>query len=306
MGRQKWRVLGRVHNSNAEVMSMLSHAAVPYAEDIGGGFFRVYFSSRDKDNRSFTHSLIFDIENPIKILELDVNPVLAPGVFGSFDADGAMSSWITQSEDERYLYYVGWNNQSEKKIFRNAIGLAISKNNGPFEKISSGPILDRSIFDSGFTASCSVLKVENEWRMWYLSCIGWEFVQGRAVHRYHIKEAKSSDGINWMRRGVVAINFRDETEYAISRPSVIYDGVKWKMWYSYRGASYKIGYAESQDGSEWIRLDDQIIPEDFNTEWSNEMFEYPHVFRHHENSYMLYNGNGYGRSGFGIAVMEGS
>ena len=178
MGRQKWRVLGRVHNSNAEVMSMLSHAAVPYAEDIGGGFFRVYFSSRDKDNRSFTHSLIFDIENPIKILELDVSPVLVPGVFGSFDADGAMSSWITQSEDKRYLYYVGWNNQSEKKIFRNAIGLAISKDNGPFEKISSGPILDRSIFDSGFTASCSVLKVENEWRMWYLSCIGWEFVQG--------------------------------------------------------------------------------------------------------------------------------
>jgi hypothetical protein len=36
--------------------------------------------------------------------------------------------------------------------------------------------------------------------------------------------------------------------------------------------------------------------------WDSEMIEYPFVFEHDGLRYMLYNGNGYGRSGFGLAV----
>jgi len=34
------------------------------------------------------------------------------------------------------------------------------------------------------------------------------------------------------------------------------------------------------------------------------MVEYPFVFDHKGGRYMLYNGNGYGRTGFGIAVLD--
>jgi hypothetical protein len=34
------------------------------------------------------------------------------------------------------------------------------------------------------------------------------------------------------------------------------------------------------------------------------MIEYPFVFDHGGARYMLYNGNGYGRSGVGLAVLE--
>ena len=34
----------------------------------------------------------------------------------------------------------------------------------------------------------------------------------------------------------------------------------------------------------------------------SEMIEYPFVFDHDGQRFMLYNGNGYGRSGFGVAV----
>jgi hypothetical protein len=40
--------------------------------------------------------------------------------------------------------------------------------------------------------------------------------------------------------------------------------------------------------------------------WDSEMIEYPFVFDHAGARYMLYNGNGYGKSGFGIAVLEGA
>ena len=38
--------------------------------------------------------------------------------------------------------------------------------------------------------------------------------------------------------------------------------------------------------------------------WDSEMVCYPHVFDHKGKRYMLYNGNGYGRTGFGLAVLE--
>jgi len=34
------------------------------------------------------------------------------------------------------------------------------------------------------------------------------------------------------------------------------------------------------------------------------MIEYPYVFDHGGEKYMLYNGDSYGRTGFGIAVLE--
>jgi hypothetical protein len=38
--------------------------------------------------------------------------------------------------------------------------------------------------------------------------------------------------------------------------------------------------------------------------WDSEMVCYPYVFKHNDNIYMLYNGNRYGLSGFGIARAE--
>jgi hypothetical protein len=147
--------------------------------------------------------------------------------------------------------------------------------------------------------------VENgKWRMWYLSCTEWEMVNGVPKHKYHIKYAESADGINWLREGKVAIDYAQDNEHAISRPSVIHDPDGWKMWYSYRGQSYRIGYAESADGINWTRMDDRVGIDVSKTGWDSEMIEYPFVFDHDGKRYMLYNGNNYGITGFGLAVLE--
>ena len=116
--------------------------------------------------------------------------------------------------------------------------------------------------------------------------------------------AESNDGINWSRDGLVAIDYANDKEYAISRPSVIYENGIWKMWYSYRGDRYSIGYAESYDGKKWERLDHQVGIAVSSSGWDSEMVEYPFVFDHKGQRYMLYNGNGYGKTGFGLAVLE--
>ncbi len=299
----KWRKLGLVFCPSGETPWMQSHAAVPIAESLGGDLFKIYFSSRDKFNRSYTGYTVIDIVRPNHILELSTTPVLAPGGLGEFDDSGAMATWLAFHQGKKFLYYIGWN-LGITVPFRNSIGLAISTEGNEFVRYSNGPVIDRSMHEPHFCASCCVLPGEDFWRIWYLSCTGWRMREGKAEHTYHIKYAESHDGINWQRDGLVAIDFANDQEYAISRPSVIRDDNRWKMWYSYRGQSYRIGYAESEDARQWRRLDSQVGIDVSITGWDSEMIEYPHVFDHKGQRYMLYNGNGYGKTGFGLAVLE--
>ena len=298
-----WNKKGLIFCPSGEYESMFSHAAVPIAEHISGDIFKIYFSSRNKNNESFTNYIIIDITNPTKILDISINPILIPGDLGEFDDSGAMATWLAHYNERSFLYYIGWN-LGVTVPFRNSLGLAVRDDKKEFTKYAKGPVLDRSMDEPHFVASCCVIPCKEKWRMWYLSCVGWKVSDNGPEHRYHIKYAESEDGILWDRKGIVAIDFKDDDEYAISRPSVIYDKYCWKMWYSYRGQSYRIGYAESDDGIHWKRLDKECGIDVSESGWDSEMIEYPFVFDHAGVRYMLYNGNEFGKSGFGLAVME--
>jgi predicted GH43/DUF377 family glycosyl hydrolase len=144
--------------------------------------------------------------------------------------------------------------------------------------------------------------------MYYLSCIGWEKMEGRTMHRYHIKWATSKDLVNWERNNNIAIDFKYPNEYAISVPRVIENDGKFRMWYSYRGGpyseKYRIGYAESDDGYNWVRKDELVGLDVTGNAWDSDMVCYPCVFSHNDYLMMLYNGNDYGRTGIGLAIME--
>ena len=300
--QQEWQKLGLIFCPSEQRSWMKSHAAVPIAECLGNDLFRIFFTTRDERNRSNTGYLVVDINRPSDILELSSEPVLVPGDLGEFDDSGAMGSWLVSDEQTRYFYYMGWN-LGVTVPFRNSIGLATSTRGDAFQRYARGPVMDRSMQEPHFCSTPCVLKADNLWRMWYLSCTGWRLLNEQPQHRYHIKYAESADGIEWERQGLVAIDYRDDGEYAISRPSVIKDEDGWKMWFSYRGESYRIGYAESEDGRHWKRLD-QLAGIDVSPDgWDSEMIEYPYVFDHADRRYMLYNGNGYGLTGFGLAVL---
>lgn len=281
---------------------MQTHASVPFADLLVDDLYRVYFTTRDKKNQSYTAYIDINILKPNSIVNISTDPVLYPGALGEFDDSGAMGSWLTRNGDNCYMYYQGWN-LGVTVPFRNSIGLALKSGAERFRRYASGPILDRSMFEPHFTATPCVLIDGLKWKMWYLSCTEWLNEGNSVKHKYHIKYAESDDGINWKREGIVAIDYADETEYAISRPSVVRDGNVWRMWYSYRGPSYRIGYAESFDGILWKRIDAAVGIDVSVKGWDSEMIEYPFVFDHKGQRYMLYNGNEYGKTGFGLAVL---
>lgn len=296
----KWEKLGAIFMPLKRPSWMTSHASVPFAELLGGDMVRVWFSARDALNRSHTGWAIIDLKEPQRVLELSTAPALSPGDLGCFDDSGAMATWLITHGHRRLLYYIGWN-LGVTVPFRNSIGVAISEHGAPFARVAQGPIMDRTASEPHFVASCCVLPVDGHWRMWYLSCIRWETDRGSPRHSYHIKYAESDDGIEWRRNGKVAIDFAGRDEYAISRPSVLRDPDGWRMWYSYRGQAYRIGYAESCDGIDWERKDLEAGIDVSSSGWDSEMIEYPHVFDAGDGRFMLYNGNEYGKTGFGLA-----
>lgn len=302
----KWIKKGLVFEPKGKLDWMLTHAAVPIADKMEGDLYRIYFATRDKENRSHTAYVEIDIKNPKKILYISENPVLKPGALGTFDDSGAIPSWIVNYNNKKYLYYIGWN-LGVTVPFRNSIGLAISQDGGiTFNKYSEGPILDRIFSEPHFVATSCVIIEEKVWKMWYLSCVKWVMENGKPKHYYHIKYAESKDGINWNRKGTVCIDFKSKDEYAICRPCVIREEGICKMWYSYRGGknTYRIGYAESADGIKWERKDDQAGIDVSKSGWDSEMIEHAFVFEHKGKKYMLYNGNDYGKTGFGYAILK--
>jgi hypothetical protein len=305
----KWRKIGKIFSvDRANIDWMNSHASVPFVDYIGDCKYKIYFSTRDKQNRSNTAYVIIDIRDPVNILEVSKKPVIKPGEIGEFDDSGAMGSCIVNVYDNKYIYYIGWN-LGVTVPFRNSIGLAVSKDSGDsFEKFSNGPIIDRNFKEPHFTASSCVILDEGIFKIWYLSCVKWEIINNEPRHFYHIKYAESEDGVNWVRDGKVAIDFKDAYEYAISVPRVIKEDGLYKMWFSSRAekgiSTYRIRYAESVDGTEWNRKDSGIGINVSESGWDSEMICYPSIFKHNEKKYMLYNGNGFGQTGFGLAVLE--
>ena len=298
----RWRKLGRIFEPHDHAPWMRSHAANPVAEHRGGDLFRVYFSSRDERNRSSVAWVEIDLRRPLEVLRIAEEPVLSPGSAGAFDDSGASMGCLVQRADGvRLLYYVGWN-LGVTVPWRNSIGLAVSAAaDAPFEKHSRAPILDRHDRDPYSLSYPSVIAENGAWTMWYGSNLTWSASQADMSHV--IKRAESADGMAWQRDGAAVVGLQ-AGEIALARPCVLKDGDRYRMWYAYRGERYRIGYAESGDGRRWTRMDQRAGIDVSANGWDSESVEYPHLFDHDGRRYLLYNGNGYGKTGFGLAVLE--
>lgn len=279
----------------------VSHAAVPFVRADGDGQLELFFSPRDSRGRSHTARGALSISEDGAVVS-DIEPVLEPGPLGAFDDSGAMGSCFVAHGGREHLYFIGWN-LGVTVPFTTFVGCAAS-NRGRFERVSAAPVLGRSDADPFLATSPWVLVEDGRWRMWYASGVRWAETEGGPRHEYRIVHAESDDGLAWRPTRDVCIDFASEGEYAIARPCVIRDPDRYRMWFSHRGPAYSIGYAESDDGVSWERDDQRGGLRALGDGWESQSVEYPCVFDHDGRRWMLYNGNGYGKTGIGLAVLE--
>jgi predicted GH43/DUF377 family glycosyl hydrolase len=300
--QMKWRKLGKVFQPSGELDWARTHAANPTPEHIKGDIFRIYFSARDAKNRSSIGYVVVDLSDNARVLDVPSEPVLRPGDLGMFDDCGASIGCIVRMGSARYLYYMGWN-LAVTVPWKNAIGLAISESeDAPFRRVSRFPMMPLDEIDPYTISYPWVMKDGSRYRMWYGSNLRWGPEKKDMLHV--IKYAESADAVHWEKPDRVVIDSASPEENAICKPCVIKDADCYRMWFCSRGEKYRIQYAESEDGTTWTRLgQDQGI--DVSPDgWDSDMIEFPCIFDHGGRRYLLYAGNAFGATGFGLAVQE--
>lgn len=304
-----WSKKGLIFNVDGKNIWNKSHAQVPVV-DLLEDRIRVYYATRNSLGKSNVSYVELEKNNPRNIIHKHIGTLLNLGNVGTFDDSGIMPSSILNVGDKKYLYYIGWTTRGTVP-FQNAIGLAISEDGGKeFYKFSEGPIITINHLEPYFSGTSFVMYDNNIFKMWYLSCIKWEQYNGKYEPIYNIKYAESLDGIEWKQTGKVAIELIDDEGGLVSAAVVKEDGI-FKMWFGKRKKSdyrlnrensYRIGYAESLNGIDWVRRDIEAGIDISKSGWDSEMISYPYVVRNNGELLMFYNGNGFGKSGFGYAV----
>ena len=298
-----WQKLGLLYcpDETDRHPKLLTHAANPLPLQIEGDLYRIFYNGRDADNRSSIGAVDVDIVRR-KIVQDHREPFFEHGPAGSFYAAG-VSIGCCYDVDRKYLLFMGWQNPAEDH-WRGDIGRLVVNPDLTLELEGNAPLLGADDLDPISMSYPWVMQLASgQYRMWYGSTRNWDAGNGEMLHA--INSASSENGHNWTREGL-AVPYEIGTAQAFSRPSVATCSDTYSMWFSCRGGagdSYRIGYAKSEDGIQWQLANEEAGISASSSGWDSQMIEYPCVFDHDNHRYMLYNGNGYGKTGFGLAVL---
>lgn len=304
--KNHWRKLGRLYTPEASLRhpKLASHAANPLPVHLSEDIYRIFYSGRDKYNRSSVGAVDIDIVNQSIVRDFH-NPFFEHGEPGCYYSDGISVGGSYCVNGARHILFMGWQNPPNQH-WRGDIGRLRLTHDLRLELFDNFPLMSCDLVDPlSFSYPWVQASPAGGFEMWYGSTIVWDAGNGEMLHV--INHATSKDGESWVKNGL-AVPYEIGSAQAFSRPTVL-EGERggYEMWFSYRcgtGNTYRIGYARSPDKHNWI-LDLPSSGIDLAPSgWDSEMIEYPYVFRHHDQIFMLYNGNGYGISGFGLAVLE--
>lgn len=316
----KWKKLGRIFNP---VEHKLANDCVEFAQSpqtlVFDDFVRIYFSTRKKDHNNgkyLSHISFVDMDKNFKeIRNIATDTVIELGSLGCFDEHGIFPINLLRDNGKIRAYTCGWSRRVSVSV-ETSTGLAVSHDDGlTFQKIGEGPVLSSSLHEPFLVGDSFVCKYNDAYHMWYIYGTRWiDHPDEESPARvYKIGHAKSTDGVSWIKEGRQIITNKLNDDECQALPTVVFHNNRYHMFFCYREASgfrknrdrgYRIGYAYSDDLTNWTRDDENAGIDVSENEWDSDMLCYPHVFHCNEKLYLLYNGNEFGRYGFGLAVLE--
>jgi predicted GH43/DUF377 family glycosyl hydrolase len=302
----QWLKHGVVYCPDGNSPWATRYATCPTPIWLDNGTLRVYIQCRDQNNIGRIGYVDLDPDDPRKVLHVAKNPVLDIGAPGTFDDNGVFQTSIVKLPDGHlYLYYVGFE-LCQHIRYRLLTGLAISEDGGEtFHRIKPTPILERSATELYFRCGPYVLPTnDGRFLMWYVAGSEWQEIDGKQMPIYDLRYAESGDGIHWPKEGRVVLSLNQAEEHGFGRPYIVSTAQGYKLYYSIRKKSpcaYRMGYAESIDGLHWKRKDDSLGLDVSPSGWDSESVEYGAEIVSAGKTWLLYNGNDFGVTGFGIA-----
>ena len=317
----KWKKLGRIFDpSRFELPNRCEQFAQSPQALVFHDFVRIYFSSRERDQRNgkyLSHVCFADFTKDFReVTRVSNRSVIELGKLGCFDEHGIFPMNVLRYADKIYGYTCGWSRRTSVSV-ETSVGLAVSDDDGlTFRRIGDGPILTSSLHEPFLVGDAFVDVHDDLFHMWYIFGTAWKrSAEFAAPERtYKIGHALSRDSVSWEKeeaRQIIPDRLNSDESQAL--PTVLHIRDGYHMIFCYRQSTdfrankergYRLGHAWSNDLDQWTR-DDAGVGIDVSEEgWDSDMLCYPHLFECDGRTYLLYNGNEFGRHGFGIAVLE--
>ena len=153
--------------------------------------------------------------------------------------------------------------------------------------------------------------------MWFSRFTEWACVEGKPEPVYDLLYAASPDGIAWTIEPSATVPLAGGEEGGLVRAAVHRTPAGWLMLFAARGregfredaaARYRLVAATSPDGLHFTRGAEPpvLTPPPEPGAWDHDMQAYPQIVTHAGRTLVLYNGNGFGRDGFGAALLQPS
>lgn len=316
----KWEKLGKIFDpTEHDLPNNCKEFAQSPQVLVSDSYVRIYFTTRETEvtGKYLGHIAFVDFSKDLKkILNVSTETVIPLGELGTFDEHGIFPMNVLKHADKIYGYTSGLSRRQSVSL-ETSIGLAFSEDGGlTYQKLGSGPIMSSTLVEPFLVCDAFVSVFEDVFHMWYIYGLRWiknAESDGAPSRVYKIAHATSPDGINWKKDSRLIIPDKIGNDECQALPTVIKIDGRYHMYFCYRHASgfrndknkgYRLGYAYSDDLINWTR-DDITGGIDISEEgWDSEMMCYPHIFAVDDQVYLLYNGNNFGRYGFGLAKLQ--
>lgn len=315
----KWKKIGKIFDPKEHKLtnSCSDYAQSPQVLEFDD-FVRIYFSTRAQDNsgKFVSHVSFVEMDKEFKsVKKISDKTIITTGALGCYDEHGIFPFNVLRDEKRILGFIGGWSRRVSVDI-ETSIGLSISYDNGlTFNRIGDGPVLSSTLDEPFLVMDPFVLKLNTIYHMWYIYGVRWiENPTNHVKERvYKIGHAISKDCINWEKTNRQIIDDKLNQDECQALPTVIFHRNKYHMVFCFRNAigfrenskdAYRLGYAYSVDGLMWTRDDEKLGIDNTPGEWDSDMMCYPHLTSCNGKIYLLYNGNNFGKTGFGLAVLD--
>ncbi|HEY1329424.1 MAG TPA: hypothetical protein VGI14_20995 [Casimicrobiaceae bacterium] len=304
----QWRKLGLVWAPSGDLAWARTHAMLPTPMRLNDDVVRVFVTCLDDAGRGRPAYVDVSARDPTRVVDAAREPLLDVGERGTFDDNGVAALCAVPAGGRRvHLYYAGFElcTQVRYRIFT---GLALSDDGGgTFRRHARVPVLDRSDDERYFRCGAFVMRDGGLFRMWYIAGSRWTTVEGRELPVYTLRYLESADGVQWGATGTPSMDVSEADEHGFGRPWVIRRAEDdYRMFYSIRSrsrAAYGLGYAESDDGLTWRREDDAVGLVPTPGAFDAHALMYMSLIEVDGRTYCFYNGDDFGRQGFGAAEL---
>jgi hypothetical protein len=295
---QPWRKLGRVLEASGAASSR-SHVMLP-TPHVMADRVRVFYASCDDDLRGRIFFADFAPEPPFALMAVSPKPVFDVGPAGGFDCDGVNPSQVIETDGELALLYIGWRRGPAQEPYTLFAGLAVSGDRGRTFTRRPEPLLPPRPGERLFRTAPFIDRDAEGYRLLYIG--GDAFMNGESGRRtpvYSLMELRGQSLWDW--DGPARVLMSPDVgagEVGFGRPVITPDRT---LMLSLRTqAGYRLVETDLDFDPMTRPPLAPVIPPPFEP-WEAGMTCFGAPCTVGPNELLFYNGDGYGRTGMGLA-----